>query len=74
MKVLLFGLIAEKAGSDHMEIPATSTADLDRQLQDRIRGLKGLSYSIAIDRTIVHGDRALSGSEEIAVLPPFAGG
>ena len=36
--------------------------------------LNDLSYSIAVDRSIVHGEMELSGDEEIAVLPPFAGG
>lgn len=74
MKVLLFGMIAEKAKASEVMIPANSTHALRRELEQRISGLDKLSYSIAVDRRIVHEDVPLHGSEEIAVLPPFAGG
>lgn len=74
MKVLLFGVIAEMAGTDRLDLEASSLAELRQRLCERIPELPGLSHSIAVDRTIVHADRPLAGSEEIAVLPPFAGG
>lgn len=74
MNVLLFGSIAEKAGSAQLEIEASSTGELDRMLRDRIEGIRELAFSIAVDRKIEHRDRALKGSEEVAILPPFAGG
>jgi molybdopterin converting factor small subunit len=74
MKVHLFGLIAEKADADTLELDVASTAELRRALEARIPGMAGLIYAIAIDRRIDHSDRELSGSEEIAVMPPFAGG
>lgn len=74
MKVLLFGMIAEKAGAAEVEVNATSTAALRRTLEQRIAGLALLSYAMAVDRRIVKEDVPLTGSEEIALLPPFAGG
>ncbi len=74
MNVLLFGMIAEKAGADLLSVEASSTGELRRSLAARISGLDQLSYAIAVDRRIVHQDVPLTGSEEIAVLPPFAGG
>lgn len=74
MKVLLFGMIAEKAGAATLELAATSTAALKRQLETRIPDLSNLSYALAVDRVIVNDDRPLNGTEEIALLPPFAGG
>jgi len=74
MDVMLFGMIAEKAGTDRIEVHAVSTGVLRQVLAERIKGFEGLSYSIAVDRTIVHEDISFTGSEEIAVLPPFAGG
>ena len=55
-------------------IAASGTHALRRELEQRISGLDRLSYSIAVDRHIVHNDIPLLGHEEIAVLPPFAGG
>ena len=72
--MLLFGMIAEKAGADHLSLEAASTGELRRSLAACISGLDQLSYAIAVDRRIVHTDVSLTGSEEIAVLPPFAGG
>ncbi|HRD53211.1 MAG TPA: MoaD/ThiS family protein [Flavobacteriales bacterium] len=74
MDVLLFGIIAERAGTHRLQVEASSTAELKRQLGARIDGMETLSYALAVDRVIVNDDVPLSGSEEIAVLPPFAGG
>jgi molybdopterin synthase sulfur carrier subunit len=74
MKVLLFGMIAEKAGAAEVEMAATSTHFLTRELEQRIPGLDRMSYAIAVDRRIVKEDTPLTGREEIALLPPFAGG
>ena len=74
MEVLLFGMIAEKAGTDRMVVEVGSLAQLRQVLTERIPAMAKLSYAIAVDRRIVHQDVPLTGSEEIAVLPPFAGG
>lgn len=74
MEVLLFGLIAEAAGTDRIQVNATSIQELRELLVERVPSLKGLSYSVAVDRSLVHENLALNGNEEIAVLPPFAGG
>lgn len=74
MRVRLFGLIAEKAGSEFIDAEAPSVKALRARLVERIVGLEALSYAIAVDRVIIHDDAPLNGSEEIAILPPFAGG
>lgn len=74
MQVLLFGMIAEKAGTPSVDVHATSVDELKAALMARIPGLDQLSYALAVDRRIVRDDMPLTGSEEIAVLPPFAGG
>jgi molybdopterin converting factor small subunit len=74
MKVLLFGMIAEKAGTTQLDLVAPSTHALRHLLLDRIQGLDRMSFALAVDRVIVHEDVVLNGTEEIALLPPFAGG
>ena len=74
MEVLLFGMIAERAEVGSLQLSAKNMKELRDQLAMRIKGLNELSFSIAVDRTIVHGEMDLIGGEEIAVLPPFAGG
>ncbi len=74
MEVLLFGMIAEKAGATTIIVAPGSLGELRSMLQQRIPDLAGMRYAIAVDRRIVPDDMSLTGSEEIAVLPPFAGG
>ncbi|HPF89175.1 MAG: MoaD/ThiS family protein [Flavobacteriales bacterium] len=74
MQVMLFGLIAEKAGTDRLELQAGSLGELRGKLAQHINGFEELSHAIAVDRRVTHDDVPLSGEEEIAVLPPFAGG
>jgi len=74
MEVLLFGMLAEKAGTSRLEVEAGTLADLRRSMAERIPGLHHIDHVIAVDRVIVHDDRTLTGREEIALLPPFAGG
>ncbi len=74
MRILLFGSIAEKAGASVLEVDASSVDSLRQRLIARIPGLDRMRYAIAVDRRVITEDRPLAGSEEIAVLPPFAGG
>ncbi len=74
MNVQLFGMIAEKAGADTLSVEAASITALRAVLEQRIPGLAELQYAIAVDRRIVRDDRPLTGREELALLPPFAGG
>ncbi len=74
MEVMLFGILAEKAGTDRLQLNVGSIAGLKEQLAARIEHFDRYTYAIAVDCQIIQGDRALNGSEEIAVLPPFAGG
>lgn len=74
MRVLLYGIIAEKVGAASIEIQAASLAELRRCLAEHVPGIEHLSHAIAVDRQLVRADMPLTGKEEIAVLPPFAGG
>jgi sulfur-carrier protein len=74
MKVLLFGSIAELAKTHEVSTSALSTTAVKQELEARIAGLNKMSYAIAVDRVIVQDDKPLTGNEEIALLPPFAGG
>lgn len=74
MEVLLFGSIAEKAGTDRVQVEARTTNELIRSIKERIPDLEHMRYALAVDRRIVKDDRPLSGNEELALLPPFAGG
>lgn len=74
MEVKLFGMIAEKAGAESIMLEATSVKELKHSAERRIEGLAAMSYAIAVNRRIVKDDAPLKGNEEVALLPPFAGG
>lgn len=74
MTVLLFGIIAEKAGARQISIAAADTRELRMRLVEALPFLPTLSYALAVDRKLLRDHRSLTGTEEIALLPPFAGG
>ncbi|MCB0794595.1 MAG: MoaD/ThiS family protein [Flavobacteriales bacterium] len=74
MRVHLFGILAEKAGSDVVELEGAATDELRAEFRRRFPNTKGLMFAMAVDRKVVNGNQPLNGNEEVAMLPPFAGG
>jgi molybdopterin synthase sulfur carrier subunit len=77
-KVLLFGPLRDLAGWREREIDAGSIHALKAFLstEDARLGeaLDGPGVQVALDQTIVRGDRLLDASAEVAFLPPMSGG
>mgnify|MGYP001616799807 CR=1 FL=1 len=75
VKVLLFGILSEKAKAS--DIVFENVSDLNA-LMDRIRDkyplIKKMQYIISINRKVVKENKILNDGDEIALLPPFAGG
>jgi sulfur-carrier protein len=75
VKVLFFGVLGDKAGSrEKIYEGVTDTDSLERQVAETIPGLEGYSYRIALNQALVTGNAPLSDGDEVAFLPPFAGG
>jgi molybdopterin converting factor small subunit len=75
MKVLTYGLIAEKAGGNELELEeAATTVALIEQLEIKHPFLKEMKYVVAVNQEIVKGSHPIHATDEIALLPPFAGG
>ena len=74
MEVKLFGILAEKAGAQVVHLNASDTESLRVELRKIIPEIDSMSYAVAVDRKVINGIVNLKGEEEIAVLPPFAGG
>jgi molybdopterin converting factor subunit 1 len=77
--VRLFGALAERAGTDEerLELPQGATAESAlREVMARHPGAAGIldRLSIAVNREVVPPDRRLGPGDEIALLPPVAGG
>ncbi|MCF8462045.1 MAG: MoaD/ThiS family protein [Flavobacteriales bacterium] len=76
LNVKYFGMIAEWAGVTEQAIPFSgrTVCDLKTQLETEHSKLKGISYQVAVNQKIASVDEELNESNEIALLPPFAGG
>jgi molybdopterin synthase sulfur carrier subunit len=78
IRVLLFGSYAEILGFETLELALDSPATVDDAL-DRLRALPGGERLppkplCALNLSQVASDVPLSGGDELAVLPPLAGG
>lgn len=72
-----FGLIAEccAKASETMQVDHhTDVKMLVELLEKRYSTLKGKSYKLAVNQQWVTYDTALKDADEVALLPPFAGG
>ncbi|MDP6908258.1 MAG: MoaD/ThiS family protein [Flavobacteriales bacterium] len=77
LNVNYFGMIAEWTGCSNqtIEINRTGTVgSLRNQLQHDHENLGSISYQIAVNHQIAANEIELKEQDEIAVLPPFAGG
>ena len=72
-----FGMIAEWAGGGTQQLPLDGKPTV-RTLRDaaeqRWPRLKGISYRVAVNQRLAVDSDAVAETDEIALLPPFAGG
>ncbi len=75
IKIIYFGVIAERTGKQEEEIPVDLIKDrtIESHITAEYPSLEQMSFTVAIDGMI---GAALDpeNSKEIALLPPFAGG
>ena len=75
MKVLLFGSLADVVGKTRIEIEsAGNTAELKQLLLNKYPRLVGSHFQLAVNQSLVAAVAPLNAEDEIALLPPFAGG
>lgn len=75
MEILFFGQLADIAGAPTCRVEnVQDTATLKSILEERFPGLAKINYMLAVNRSMVQQNRPLSGSETIALMPPFSGG
>ena len=75
VKVLFFGVLSEVAGNavKHYQ-DVKSVSDLKRRIQDDFPEITHYNFRISVNSTITDDDILLKSGDEIALLPPFAGG
>lgn len=75
VRVLFFGVLAERAGAAEKRYEAvTDTGSLEARIAEEIEGLQEYSYMISVNRQAIKGNTPLRDGDEVAFLPPFAGG
>jgi molybdopterin converting factor subunit 1 len=79
IQVLYFAVFRERLGRDAEELELPAGAGLDalvaalEQRHDAVRALRG-RYRIAVNQAFTRGDELLGDGDEVALIPPVAGG
>ncbi len=76
-KVKYFGMIAEMADCLEESFPsseATKVNDLVDLVTEKYPRMANLSFKVALNNQLATADDRLGERDEIALLPPFAGG
>jgi molybdopterin synthase sulfur carrier subunit len=75
VKVLFFGVLAEVTGTTCKYYPdVKSMGDLTLRIRDDFPEIAHYNYRISHNSEVIDNDPQLLGGDEIALLPPFAGG
>lgn len=75
--VKYFGMIAEQTNSPQEIIDLekiVSIQDLELVILSKYPVLKNSTYNIALNQKIAYKENLLTNGDELAFLPPFAGG
>ncbi len=75
MQVYFFGQLTDITRDAQVEIAAVAdTESLLALLKHQFPALAAAKFVIAVDKTIVRENTALSNHSQVALLPPFSGG
>jgi molybdopterin converting factor small subunit len=74
MNILLFGVLADVAGKRSIDMKADDMNSLKGNLLNLYPDLANYKFQFAVNREKIEGNILLNDSDEIALLPPFAGG
>jgi sulfur-carrier protein len=75
VKVLFFGVLSEVTGTDYRHyMEVKSINDLKIRISDDYPEIEHYNYRISLNNEILNSDSNLNEGDEIAFLPPFAGG
>lgn len=75
IQVLFFGVLAEVTKTSFKHYSGVrSFEDLRFRIEDEFPELVHYSYRIAVNSEIINDDPVLKKGDEVAFMPPFAGG
>lgn len=74
-QIKVFGQLAELIGSDRLIWQDVKDTDLLRKrLISDFPKLVDYPFVVAVDKKVINENRMLKAGDEVALLPPFAGG
>ncbi len=75
VKVLFFGVLSEVTGTGiKVYIDVKSIEHLNQIITDDFPEIIHYKFKISLNNEIINGDAELKNGDEVAFLPPFAGG
>lgn len=76
LKLKYFGMIAEAIGKDNeeLDVSALTVGELQTLLIKQYNKLEDKNFKIAVNQKMVEEKFNLNNNDEVALLPPFAGG
>ena len=75
VKVLFFGILKDKTGAASAIVEGMHDLnELKQHLDAKYPSITNQPYLIAVNQQITKGNLALNDQDEIAFMPPFAGG
>ncbi|MGO3182145.1 MAG: MoaD/ThiS family protein [Aequorivita sp.] len=76
VKVNYLGMLVDQTGKNEESVSLVDNklATLDSALKEKYPILKELPYNIVVNHEVAPGNLELQLNDEIALLPPFAGG
>ena len=73
--VLFFGELAEVAGANKMAVrDIEDTQSLTEWMVEKHPALKNRTFRVAVNKEVISEKRNLNNGDEVALLPPYAGG
>ncbi|MGE0561859.1 MAG: MoaD/ThiS family protein [Flavobacteriales bacterium] len=78
LKVKYFGMLAETVGYQEDEIQIASSqisvVELTEEIIKKHPKLNTMNFKVAVNQSVVNNNLIITENDEIALLPPFAGG
>lgn len=75
VKVLFFGVLAEITGNGCKHYSDTkSVSDLMMKIQDEFPEIVHYDFRISVNNELTDNEQTLKDGDEVALMPPFAGG
>ena len=75
IEVLFFGVLADVARKERLTIDGAVDLDnLKRKITAEIPEFDDYKYQVSVNKTIIRENIKLNNGDEVAFLPPFAGG